>query len=149
MSSLVPFNLEEALANPERVVCKGDIKLVKWQHNKDMEDIGFRYSVATWFTCPNGGRYYSANKPDGTSIRNEDYTLYLKAQKKTIPFDESLLGKEGVRVICKYTNKEVFFAFKSDRLTVEPFIFETTYCPNIISLSGLELENNYVMEICE
>jgi hypothetical protein len=30
---LVPFNLEEALANPERVVCKEGFRLVKWQHN--------------------------------------------------------------------------------------------------------------------
>ena len=29
---------------------------------------------------------YSANKPDGTSIRNGDYTLYLLPHKKTIPF---------------------------------------------------------------
>ena len=40
---LVAFNLEEALANPERVVCTSfdvGVKLVKWQYFEDIHKEG-------------------------------------------------------------------------------------------------------------
>ena len=41
---LVPFNLEEALANPERVVCAGivgGVKLVNWLYHEAVHKEGF------------------------------------------------------------------------------------------------------------
>ena len=46
---LVNFNLEEALAQPERVVCFGvadGVKLVKWSYNEDVHNEGLEYPVA-------------------------------------------------------------------------------------------------------
>ena len=114
---LVSFNLEEALSNPERVVCSGcasGVKLVKWLYNEDVHKEGFDYPVATWFDI-NGAKAYSANSTNGKSIRGVDYNLMLKAKKKTIPFDETLLGKEGVRVLHKDTGDELFFSRHSKR----------------------------------
>lgn len=148
---LVAFNLEEALANPERVVCNGcdsGVKLVKWSYHEDIQKEGFDYPIATWFDV-NGAKAYSANSTNGKSIRGVDYNLMLKAKKKIILFNEALLGKDGVRVIHKESGLEQFFKYKSERLVNEPFIFE--YCVNdrwyVKSMWLSLLETYYVMEV--
>lgn len=149
---LVSFNLEEALANPERVVCTcfdAGVKLVKWQYHEDVHKEGFDYPIATWFDV-NGAKAYSANSVNGKSIRGVDYNLMLKAKKKTIPFDETLLGKDGVRVIYKGSGTEVFFKYKSDKLSYQPFVFE--YCDyngvwTLFTKELMALEDFYVMEV--
>ena len=149
---LVPFNLEEALDNPERVVCATkEVKLVKWHYHEDIMKEGFEYPVATWFDI-NGTKAYSANNVNGKGIRGVDYNLMLKAQKKTIPFDETLLGKDGVRVLFKNTGVEVFFKYKSDKLSYKPFVFE--YCDYkgnwvLFTKDLMSLEDFYVMEVDE
>lgn len=150
---LTPFNLEEALANPERVVCNGcayGVKLVKWQYHEDVHKEGFDYPIATWFDI-NGAKAYSANSVNGKSIRGVDYNLMLKAKKKTTPFDETLLGKEGVRVLHKDTGDELFFKYKSDKIAFDNFVFERYgmgrwYCD---TFSVYTLKNYYVMEVEE
>ena len=151
---LVNFNLEEALAQPERVVCFGvadGVKLVKWSYNEDVHKEGFEYPVATWFDI-NGAKAYSANNVNGKSIRGVDYNLMLKAKKKTIPFDETLLGEDGVRVIHKDTGDEIFFKYKSDKIDFEPFVFERRSCTGLWrcdTFSVHTLKNHYVMEVDE
>ena len=149
---LVHFNLEEALANPERVVCATkEAKLVKWHYHEDIMKEGFEFPIAVWFDI-NGAKAYSANNVNGKSIRGVDYNLMLKAQKKTIPFDETLLGKEGVRVISKRGGTEVFFKYKSDKLLYQPFVFE--YCDyngvwTLFAKELMALKDFYVMEVEE
>lgn len=150
---LVNFNLEEALAQPECVVCFGvadGVKLVKWSYNEDVHKEGFDYPIATWFDI-NGAKAYSANSVNGKSIRGVDYNLMLKAKKKTIPFDETLLGKEGVRVVHKETGEEVFFKYKSDKFPNCPYVVERLIFRSFaIDLLTLEIfQNAYLMEVDE
>lgn len=152
---LVSFNLEEALANPERVVCTGivnGVKLVKWQYNEDVHKDGFDYPIATWFDI-NGAKAYSANSTNGKSIRGVDYNLMLKAKKKSIHFDEALLGKDGVRVIHKNSNTELLFKCRSDKAIPEPFVFEfynRDDCEWLFYTTSLSvLKEFYVMEVDE
>lgn len=149
---LVNFNLEEALANPERVVCvTEEVKLVKWQYFEDIHKEGFEFPIAIWFDI-NGAKAYSASSTKGVCIRGVDYNLMLKAQKKTIPFCETLLGKEGVRVISKRGGTEVFFKYKSDKLSYQPFVFEYCDCNGnwvLFTKDLMSLEDFYVMEVDE
>ena len=152
--NLVSFNLEEALANPERVLCTSfdaGVKLVKWLYHEDVHKEGFDYPIATWFDI-NGAKAYSANNVNGKSIRGVDYNLMLKAKKKSIHFDETLLGKEGVRVISKRGGTEVFFKYKSDKLSYQPFVFEYRDYNGVWTLFTKELmalNDFYVMEVEE
>lgn len=151
---LVSFNLEEALANPERVVCNGcasGVKLVKWQYHEDVHKEGFDYPIATWFDV-NGANAYSANSINGKSIRGFDFNLMLKAKKKTIRFNEALLGKDGVKVVNKLGGLELFFKYKSDKLPYEPFVFEFCDCNGnwiLLTTDVNRLEAYYVMEVDE
>ena len=146
---LVAFNLEEALANPERVVCvTKEVELVKWQYHEDIMKEGFSFPIAVWFN-ENGAKLYSASGINGESIRSSIYHLALKAKKKTIPFDETLLGKEGVRVIHKDIGDEIVFKYKSDKIDFQPFVFERYgmgrwFCD---TFSVYTLKSYYVMEV--
>lgn len=140
---LVSFNLEEALANPERVVCNGcasGVKLVKWQYHEDIQKEGFDYPISTWYDIK-GAKAYSANSTNGKSIRGVDYNLMLKVKKKTILFNEELLGKDGVKVVHKSGSTELYFKYKSDKIVREPFVFEFLNCRGDWMLLNADLQH--------
>lgn len=77
---LIEFNLEKALANPERVVCRDGVKLVQLTHFTKVNKFAFiRPDASSVYIVGPNGRFY--NEPNNSRL-----DLFLLPETKLVPF---------------------------------------------------------------